>query len=198
MNGVNGRSHAELAYNEVTRSHQAITDFRAKLLGLLPLASGAGILLLLRDGSGEQSGVDLAAIGLFGFVVTLGLFLYELRGIRECVQLRCQAMVLEEQLGFNPQAAPFRNRAREAYWGIVGAEGAGWIIYTAVMASWLYVAGSQIALDDEMTLWEDGRGLALAGIYLVVLAIKAYRMRADAKNGRYDCVYMLSAQRDES
>ena len=30
-------------YTEVCRSHDAITDFRAKLLALLPLASGAGI-----------------------------------------------------------------------------------------------------------------------------------------------------------
>ena len=34
-------------YHEVCSSHQAITDFRGKLLGLLPIATGAGIFLLL-------------------------------------------------------------------------------------------------------------------------------------------------------
>jgi hypothetical protein len=35
------------AYEEISRSHLAITDFRGKLLGLLPLATGVGIFLLL-------------------------------------------------------------------------------------------------------------------------------------------------------
>lgn len=38
-----------LAYQQVCSSHNAIADFRAKLLGFLPLASGAGIFLLLND-----------------------------------------------------------------------------------------------------------------------------------------------------
>jgi hypothetical protein len=34
------------AYTEVCRSYQAVDDFRAKLLGILPIASLAGILLV--------------------------------------------------------------------------------------------------------------------------------------------------------
>jgi hypothetical protein len=33
----------KLEYEQICSSHQAITDFRGKLLGLLPLATGAGI-----------------------------------------------------------------------------------------------------------------------------------------------------------
>lgn len=33
----------KLEYEKICDSHQAITDFRGKLLGLLPLAAGAGI-----------------------------------------------------------------------------------------------------------------------------------------------------------
>src|SRR5690349_21305564 len=61
-------------YEEICRSHLAITDFRGKLLGLLPLAAGTGIVLLLRRSTGTQSSALLAAIGLFGAVVTVGLF----------------------------------------------------------------------------------------------------------------------------
>jgi hypothetical protein len=35
------------AYAEVCRSYERIDDFRAKLLGFLPLVSGVGLFLLL-------------------------------------------------------------------------------------------------------------------------------------------------------
>ena len=38
-----------VVYSEVCRSYHAIADFRAKLLALLPIASGAGGLLVLSE-----------------------------------------------------------------------------------------------------------------------------------------------------
>ena len=69
----------DLLYPEVCRSHAGIADFRARLLALLPLASGGGVFLLLKS---TDAGLTLTAAGVFGFVVTLGLFLYELRASR--------------------------------------------------------------------------------------------------------------------
>src|SRR4029453_11233264 len=69
------RKTLEFEYEEVCRSHAATTDFRGKLLALLPLASGAGLFLLLEQ---RDPGAPLAAIGVFGCAVTLGLFIYEL------------------------------------------------------------------------------------------------------------------------
>jgi hypothetical protein len=89
-------------YQEVCRSHAGITDFRAKLLALLPLASGAGVGLLLAQSDGGVSTTEagvLAALGAFGAVVTAGLFLYELRQIDVCKQLRNHAEWIEMQLG---------------------------------------------------------------------------------------------------
>jgi hypothetical protein len=40
-------ANLRLAYQEVCKSYQAIVDFRAKLLGFLPLASGAGAYAVL-------------------------------------------------------------------------------------------------------------------------------------------------------
>ena len=37
----------KVAYEHIWKAHDGISDFRAKLLALLPLASGAGIFLLL-------------------------------------------------------------------------------------------------------------------------------------------------------
>ena len=65
-----------LAYEQTCGSHGAITDFRAKLLALLPIASGtAGIFLLLNGDQLPRPGL-LQAIGLFGCAITLGLFIY--------------------------------------------------------------------------------------------------------------------------
>jgi hypothetical protein len=92
------------AYQEVCRSHAGITDFRAKLLALLPIASGTGIGLLVIQGDGVLSTTGaglLVALGIFGALVTLGLFLYELRQIDVCKQLRNHAAWIEQQLGID-------------------------------------------------------------------------------------------------
>ncbi|WP_152912386.1 hypothetical protein [Candidatus Rhodobacter oscarellae] len=68
-------------YDEVCRAHDGIADFRAKLLTVLPFASGRGINLLL-GGEDANANEHLGAIGLFGAFVTIGLFIYELREIQ--------------------------------------------------------------------------------------------------------------------
>jgi hypothetical protein len=98
-------------YQEVCKTHAGITDFRAKLLALLPIASGAGVGLLVTQGKGDISTTLaglLIALGAFGAVVTVGLFFYELRQIDICKQLRNHAAWIENQLGI--QAGQFGGR----------------------------------------------------------------------------------------
>lgn len=80
----------KLAYAELCKTYHAIDDFRGKLLGFLPLASGAGILLLVNNAFVEEAKRNFALqyalpIGVFGFIVTLGLFFFEINGIRRCM-----------------------------------------------------------------------------------------------------------------
>jgi hypothetical protein len=98
-------------YQEVCRSHAGITDFRAKLLAILPIASGAGVGLLVAQEEGDLSSREaalLVALGIFGAVVTAGLFLYELRQIDVCKQLRERAAAIENELGI--EAGQFGGR----------------------------------------------------------------------------------------
>ena len=77
--------HLPTVYAQICTSYHAIDDFRAKLLALLPFATGAGIFLLLnKDAVTADTKVFLGPIGIFGFVITLGLFVYEIYGIRKC------------------------------------------------------------------------------------------------------------------
>jgi hypothetical protein len=134
-------------YQEVCQNHRAITDFRAKLLTLLPLASGTGIFLLLTKQDEPLDPTHFLAIGLFGFLVTLGLFLHELRGIGHCGELIRLGRELEEKMGVgNGQFTLEDNYYHKQKWHrriahfIIGPEGAAWLIYPIVGLAWLYVA----------------------------------------------------------
>jgi hypothetical protein len=143
-----GAGAVDLLYPEVCKSHAGIADFRARLLALLPLASGGGIFLLLKS---TDAGPTLTTAGMFGFVVTLGLFLYELRGIEDCVLLRARAEYMERHwLQVPDRCGHYNDRVPGRLHGLVSEIGAGWVIYTAVMASWLYVAGRGADLDQRL------------------------------------------------
>lgn len=123
-------------YTEVCKTYHAISDFRGKLLALLPTVSGAGIFVLIGK-SDLQNTSHLLAAGIFGVLVTLGLFFYELRGIQKCKSLIILGGKIESELKI--ELGQFRDRPRRIA-GFIGAETAGWVIYMAVLLAWLYVA----------------------------------------------------------
>src|SRR5687768_16392561 len=89
-------------YEQLCSSYRAIDDFRSKLLALLPLATGGGIFLLASDkAKADVIPPYLKPIGVFGLVVTLGLFLYELHGILTCTRLIEVGASIEESLEVN-------------------------------------------------------------------------------------------------
>jgi len=121
-------------YEETCKWYHAIDDFRAKLLGFLPFVSGTGIFFLSKD---VVVGKDyLALAGLLGFLITLGLLFYELRGLQRCIRLRNVAKDLEEQMAV---FGPFRLWPTSLY-GLVNEPMAACIIYPAVLAAWIYFA----------------------------------------------------------
>src|SRR4051812_17026161 len=85
------------AYDQLCQSYRAIDDFRAKLLGLLPLVTGGGLVVVTRGGQDVDLEL-LHPVGLFGAVVTLGLLAYELYGIRKCHALIHAASELERDM----------------------------------------------------------------------------------------------------
>jgi predicted enzyme related to lactoylglutathione lyase len=171
------------AYEEVCRSYHEISGFRAKLLGFLPLASGAGVILLLQQGETEDSRDFLGPIGMFGAVVTVALFLYELRGIQRCHTLEGQASALERRLALGSQEGQFMGQPERKGEGFVGPPGAAGIVYIAVVFAWMYVAGYGFR-------WWDGRPSAgiLAGagaLYVVPQAVFWSKRVINAKRNRH-------------
>src|SRR6266478_624681 len=105
----NDRTSALLGvYQELSKSHQAIDDFRMKLLGLLPLASLTGIFFVSKSdsffGSSGPATLELGAnkliafISIFAATFTLALFLYEIRGILMCSELIYRGCKIENDL----------------------------------------------------------------------------------------------------
>ena len=128
--------HLPTVYAQICTSYHAIDDFRAKLLALLPFATGAGIFLLLnKDAVTGELKRFFGPIGLFGFAITLGLFVYEIYGIRKCHALIVSGKQIE---GWLHSAGPFTGRPRELL-NFINEPFASGIIYPAVMAAWTFI-----------------------------------------------------------
>jgi hypothetical protein len=167
-------ANARLAYQEVCKSVQSITDTRLKLLGFLPIASGVGIYAVIGDGGSSIPPFAWVA-GLFGFLITLGLFFYELRGLQRAATLERSGRELEASLGLaNGQ---FSVQPEGQLGGLVDARAAAWIIYTTVLAGWAYLT----VVRNVGTLWA---ALAAAIIALAVAFWLSQRMRSIASESR--------------
>lgn len=125
-------------YEQLCQSYRAIDDFRAKLLGFLPLATGTGVFFLVTDQAKIEFVQSLfRPIGIFGFVITLGLSFYELYGIKKCTAIIKAGKALEAQL--KVQYGQFTQRPSGVGLLINEPLAAG-IIYPAVLAAWMFLA----------------------------------------------------------
>lgn len=150
-------------YQETCKNYQAIDDFRAKLLALLPFATSAGIFLLLnKDIATAELKPFFGPLGLFGFAITLGLFAYEIYGIKKCHALIVGGKQIE---GWLHTDGPFTARPREAL-GLINEPFAAGIIYPAVMAAWTFTGlvfvWSQHAWWIALVVFFVGHGLSLS------------------------------------
>jgi hypothetical protein len=127
------------AYSELCNRHQQIDDFRGKLLALLPIASGAAILVLLR---GYSVAIEkyLLPVDIYGFAITLDLFIYELHGIAVCKRIMEQAEGLERDMNIPKHRGQYRDRNQNVLHRIIEVEMAPWIVYLSVIAGWIYIA----------------------------------------------------------
>jgi hypothetical protein len=145
------------AYDEVCRAYERIDDFRAKLLGFLPAVSGAGLFLLLRNtglGGRARGKWELLTFGgSFGAIVTLGLLLYEQRGIQQCIRLTTIGSALESKLCVRGRFSRWPHSVRR----FINEPTASGFIYSSVIASWVFIAitseSNPAAVAAAVTIW---------------------------------------------
>ena len=133
-----GDGELKSAYEQLCHSYRAIDDFRSKLLAALPVATAGSAFLLIGDKLTALDKLKAAAplvtpIAVFGIVVTLALFCYEIYGIKKCGALIDAGKLLEREMGVVGQ---FTSRPNK----IVNEPLAAAIIYPAVIAGWVYLA----------------------------------------------------------
>ena len=138
---------ADTAYSQLCESYRAIDDFRTKLLGFLPAITGASILLTSKESPSLLKEWS-PAFGLFGGLITCGLFIYEIYGIQKCAAL----IRAGEKLEISGQVyGQFRSRPH-AVRGWINEPTAAAIIYPVVLALWWVVAFMRTLSGHEISL----------------------------------------------
>ena len=165
------------AYREVCASYHAIDEFRAKLLGILPLASLAGILVVGKEGPLDAGSPIARLIGFASFFAaafTLALFLFEIRGILRCHHLIHRGKELEDKLQILGQFAVCTHQHERTLGSLAerlfNAKVAASAMYSLVFSAWLFMA---LKFSFDITVIGCGLTATAAG---GVLAIGVYKL----------------------
>jgi hypothetical protein len=124
---------------------------------------------------GRTQQLDWAfAAALLGLLVTLGLFLYEVRQIRECIRLRSQAGAVEELMHVPDGAGQFRD-APPLHFSVLGVELGSWTLFLSLLSTWAYfvAVGSRAVSDSTDDPWIAGPAWMCGAAAAVVLAGRA-------------------------
>lgn len=134
----------KLDYEKTTTYYHQLADSRFKLLTLVPLVTGATVLL-----SKDANPSSVLVLGILGFVVTLGIFLYNQRNTQIFDTMILRAKMLEILLKLEPlderyrYAGPFLSRPERTMklFGVIkvwGDRGLA-IIYGPTLAVWAFL-----------------------------------------------------------
>jgi hypothetical protein len=149
------------------------TDYVSfKLLGLVPLFSGSGMLVAVMRSEYFWSPA-IYAIAAFGALVTLGLFRWELRNIQTCVWLISRGAAMErtdDQINagqfYQRPKAPMRVGKTEAEKLIYGVT-----IFTWLLLPWLVYTTAQVKSNAAPPLNQSLNSIYIA--FAVVVGIFA-------------------------
>jgi hypothetical protein len=143
-----------------------------KLLGLVPLVNGAALLTAVL-GIGSSRAPAILVLSLFGAIVTLGLFWWELRNIRYCLWYIKLTESFETAV-LAQGGVPEELRKRPTAPGGVGKRKAEKLIYSTVIFSWLTLPVMLLHLSAlPYIAWLIYAVLAVAVIAWTMRAIRA-------------------------
>lgn len=131
------RSILQGLYGEICQSWRMLTDVRFKLLAFLPAITGAILLTILGRPALAGSGLSLparAGIAILGFIVTIGIYLYDQRNTELYNDLISRGRRIEAELGID--TGHFRGRLA-SHNRFVQHDFATGLIYTFTILAWL-------------------------------------------------------------
>ena len=137
-------SDAEL-YEQWCAYIRATDDISFKLIGIVPLVSGTGLLTILFAAPPPRV---LITLSLFAAAITLGLFRWELRNLQNCKWLVYYADELEKTvLGSDPEMKKLEEWPDPPHW--IGKSEAEKFIYTVTIVTWLALPPLLLTFDQS-------------------------------------------------
>jgi len=121
-----------MEYSEICKSYYNVREMQLKLLTLIPIASGTAASIVIKALADRAHTI---MVGSLGFTLTLGLFLYSLRGTQHADKLSEQGSLLEEKLSLS--VGQFKDRPQKMTW-LIGYTTASTLMYVVVMLAWVY------------------------------------------------------------
>ena len=130
---------AERVYSETCNSIRSTDDISFKLMGFVPLVSGATLFtFFLKEPIAPQKADLVVGLALLAALVTLGLFRWELRNIQTCNWLKRRAEALERNMAIAKLPKPPT--------GIGKTEAEKWI-YSITILAWLSTPPLVVPVD---------------------------------------------------
>jgi hypothetical protein len=166
-------------YGETTQVIRQLSDIRFRLLALVPTIAAAAVGLLSKPASPLQR----FAVGIVGFVATLGIFVYELRNSQIHDAAVGRASFLEQRLGLpsargattpggiysERPATSVRLLGFLPVWRDTGLA----LVYAVALAAWAYlIVWGFLALEhaSHAARWGALAGLVVGVVVLVQMA----------------------------
>jgi hypothetical protein len=125
----------ERVYAETCTNIRATDDISFKLIGIVPLVSGATLLtFFLKEPIAPNKAPLVVAVALFAALITLGLFRWELRNIQNCSWLKRRVEAIENEVVTTSDAPKQPNPPHE-----IGKTEAEKGIYAVTILAWLSI-----------------------------------------------------------
>ena len=152
-------------YEQLSADIRATDDISFKLLGLVPLVSGTGLIALMLAKDALPSPQIIILLSLFAGAITLGLFRWELRNIQNFKWLIKYADKLEKKALEHAEAIDAYEHQPDSPQGI-GKTEAEKFIYAATITTWLTAPALFLTYNDlHPWLWK---------LYVPVSAVIAF------------------------
>ncbi|CAH0136756.1 hypothetical protein SRABI26_00371 [Arthrobacter sp. Bi26] len=120
-------------YSELGSQIRVLTDVRFRLLTIVPTVSGLALTVLLTQPVRDASPLLVFLASVFGFGVTLGIRIYDVRNSQLYDDLISRARSLEALFGV--ERGPYMRRSR-SLWPIEHDFGL-FVVYALVLSAWL-------------------------------------------------------------